>query len=164
MWFWQALSIFGDLQFWVGAGIVSLVFLFTIPKRAKKHVAWFTFLTLPAVTIGYAITYGLKIFFKMPRPCFGLPFCPISYSFPSGHATVIFAAMTTLALYYKNKCLGVLLLTFAVLSAFSRLVLGVHNLEDVIVGSVIGIVVGFLIQRTYENYQKEIRGIVSEIK
>lgn len=164
MMFWQALSIFGDLQFWIGAALVSLVFLFTIPKKARKHVAWFTFLILPSVMMSYMITYGLKIFFKVPRPCLGLSFCPTTYSFPSGHATVVFAAITTLALYYKDKRLAMFLFVFAVLSAFSRLMLSVHNPEDVIVGSVIGIVVGVLVQKAYDNYQKEIREIISEIK
>jgi membrane-associated phospholipid phosphatase len=42
--------------------------------------------------------------------------------------------------------------------------LGVHTVEDIIVGSIIGIVVGILIQKANENYRKEIREIVSDIK
>lgn len=161
---WQFFTMFGDIQFWVGAALVSLVFLFTVPKRGKKHISWFVFLVLPAVIIGYMIVYGLKVFFKLSRPCIGLPFCPTTYSFPSGHATVIFAAMTVLALHYKNKSLGIFLFIFSVLVVLSRLMMGVHNIEDVIVGSLIGVVIGVLVQKANKNYQKEIKEIVSELK
>lgn len=162
--FWQFLTMFGDVQFWVGAALVSLVFLFAIPKRGRKHISWFIFLVLPAVLMSYMISYGLKIFFEIPRPCVGLPFCPITYSFPSGHATVISAAMVTLSLHYKNKQLRIILLIFGVLVILSRLMMGVHNIEDVVVGSLIGVVIGVLVQRANKNYQRGIKEIVSELK
>jgi len=161
---WQFFTMFGDIQFWVGTALVSLVFLFTVPKQGRKHISWFIFLVLPAVIIGYMISYGLKVLFKVPRPCAGLPFCPTTYSFPSGHATVIFAAMTVLAFHYKNKSLGMFLFIFGVLVVLSRLMMGVHNIEDVFVGSLIGIIIGVLVQKANKNYQKEIKEIVSELK
>jgi undecaprenyl-diphosphatase len=162
--FWEFISIFGDVQFWVGAALTSLLFLFAVPKKTRKNIVWFVFLVLPAVIISYSITFGLKNFLKTPRPCFGVDACPISYSFPSGHATVIFAAMTTLSLHYKNRKLTVLSMFFGLLVSVSRVMLGVHEPLDVIAGSIIGIVSGFLVYRAYENYQKEIKGIISEIK
>jgi len=161
---WEFISIFGDVQFWTGAALTSLLFLLAVPKKARKNITWFVFLVLPAVIISYSITYGLKYFLKIPRPCLGLATCPTSYSFPSGHATVIFAAMTALSLHYRNKKLTVFLMLFGLLVSVSRVMLGVHEPLDVIFGSIIGIVSGFLVYRAYENYQKEIKGIVSEIK
>lgn len=161
---WQIVSIFGDVQFWVGAALISLIFLYAVPKKARKNIAWFVFLTLPAVMIGYGISYGLKIFFKIPRLCLGLLECPTTYSFPSGHATVIFAAVTTLTFHYKNKGLGIILFLVGCLVAVSRIVLEYHTSEDVIVGSIIGILIGILVQKANENYQKEIKEIVSDIK
>jgi len=162
--FWEFVSIFGDLQFWVGAALASLVLLLGTPKKARKNIVWFVFLVLPAVIISYSITFGLKDFLKIPRPCFGMETCPKDYSLPSGHATVIFAAMTTLSLYYKNKKLTILLMFFGLLVSVSRVMLGVHEPTDVIVGCIIGIVSGFLVYRAYENHQKEIKGIISKIK
>jgi undecaprenyl-diphosphatase len=161
---WQFLSIFGDIQFWIGAAIVSVLFLFTIPKKARKHVAWFVFLVLPAVIISSTITLGLKDVLRIPRPCLGDQTCPVSYSLPSGHATVIFAAMTALSLHYKKKKLTFLFMVFAFLVTISRLMLGVHTLDDVVIGSIIGLITGILVEKTYENYQKEISQIVKEIK
>jgi len=161
--FWQFLSIFGDIQFWVGTAIISIFFLFTIPKKARKHIAWFVFLVLPAVIISSSITLGLKDFFRISRPCLGSQICPTTYSFPSGHATVIFAAMTSLSLHYKNKKLTLLFMFFAFFVTISRLMLGVHTIEDLIIGSVIGLATGILVEKTYENYQKEIGQIIKEI-
>jgi membrane-associated phospholipid phosphatase len=161
---WQILSIFGDLEFWIGASLVSLIFLFAVPKKARKNIAWFVFLTLPAVIMSSTIVYTMKNYFKIPRPCWGLITCPSDYSFPSAHAAVIFAAMTTLAFHYKNKRLGIILFILGCLVAISRVILGVHTFEDIIVGSIIGIIIGILIQKANENYRKEIKEIVSDIK
>jgi membrane-associated phospholipid phosphatase len=161
---WEIITAFGDVEFWVGASIISLIFFFTIPKKARKNIAWFIFLTLPAVIMSYAVVYAMKIYFKIPRPCLGLTTCPSTYSFPSAHAAVIFAAMTTLAFHYKNKRLSIILFIIGCLVALSRLILGVHTAEDIIVGSIIGIVIGIFIQKANENYRKEIREIVSDVK
>ncbi len=162
--FWEIVSIFGDVQFWVGASIVSIFFLFTIPRRVRKRIAWFVFQVLPAVVMGWAITQGLKIIFKIPRPCFDLVTCPTSYSFPSGHATVIFAAVTVLSLHYKKRLLTILLFIFAGLVALSRLMLNLHRVEDIVFGSIIGLVTAFLVQKAYINNQKEVKKFVSEVK
>ena len=161
---WEIITVFGDVEFWVGAALVSLIFLFTVPKKTRKNIAWFVFLTLPAVIVSYAVVYSMKVYFKIPRPCLGLTTCPSTYSFPSAHAAVIFAAVTTLTFHYKNKRLGSILFLLGCLVALSRVILGVHIFEDIIVGSIIGIVIGTLIQKANENYRKEIREIVSDIK
>ena len=164
MMIWEVLSIFGDVQFWVGAALTSLLFLFTVPKKARKHIGWFIFQTLPAIIISYGVVRILKFLFEIPRPCFGLSFCPTTYSFPSGHAGVIFAATTILSLHYKNKRFTYLLFIFSCLVALSRIMLNVHRLEDIVFGSLIGLVTGFLVQKAYTNYQKEIKEFVSELE
>lgn len=158
--FWESITIFGDVQFWVGAALTALIILFAVPKKHRKYVAWFVFLVLPAVTIGYAIDYVLKLIFRIPRPCVGLSTCPSGFSFPSGHATVIFAVTSVLMFHYKNKRLGVFFLILSFLVAISRVMLGVHRVEDVLVGSIIGIIVGIFVQKAYRNYHTEIEHII----
>lgn len=150
--FWEFITIFGSVTFWASAGVIALIFSFLMPKKSKKYVLWFIFLTLPAVLISYTVTDTLKTFFQIPRPCFGLLYCPEGYSFPSNHATVVFAATIALALHYKDKRLGVILIAIAILTSLSRVMLGVHRFEDIIFGSIIGIVFGILIQKIYKNY------------
>lgn len=161
MWFWETITIFGDVQFWVGAALTALILLFAIPKKHRKYIAWFVFLVLPAVIISYGVGQVLKLIFKIPRPCIDLSSCPGGFSFPSQHATVIFAATTVLAFYCRNKKLGILFLILSILVAISRLMLGFHRVEDVFVGSIIGMIVGVLVQKAYRNYHTEIKHIIA---
>jgi len=154
--FWEIITIFGDIQFWIGVILTSLLFLFTTPKRVRRHIIWFVFQVLPAIIVSYGIVYILKLILKIPRPCLGLSYCPNTYSFPSGHAAVIFTAATILSLHYKNKGFAPLLLIFAGLVAFSRIMLGVHRIEDIIFGSIIGLIVGLIIQRLCKKYYKNV--------
>jgi undecaprenyl-diphosphatase len=160
MLFWEWITVFGDAQFWVGGGLTALILFFAVPKRHRKYIAWFIFLVLPAVSIGYGVGHILKLVFEIPRPCIGLSTCPTGFSFPSLHATVIFAASSVLIFHYKDKRLDVFFLILSVLVAVSRVMLGFHRIEDIIAGSIIGIVVGVLVQRVYENYHSEIKQMI----
>ncbi len=153
--FWEFITIFGGLQFWAGATLVALILFFVAPKKHRKYITWFVLLVLPAVIIGYGISYVLKIIFGIPRPCIGLPTCPTGFSFPSGHATVIFAATSVLMFHYKNKKLGIVFLILTGLVATSRVALGFHRIEDVFAGAIIGIVVGTFVEKVYKRYQKK---------
>jgi undecaprenyl-diphosphatase len=138
---WKILSVFGNVLFWIGIGFASLVFSFIAPKKIKKKIMSLSFLILSVVIISSVLVHGMKILFKVPRPCLGLSNCPESYSFPSGHAAVIFAVVTILVSHRRNKYFGLFLLSFATLVAVSRLMLNVHRSEDIIIGSLIGIVI-----------------------
>lgn len=63
-------------------------------------------------------------------------------SFPSGHASAMFAVSTVV--YAYNKKLGIVLMVLSTLTAFSRVVVGVHYPSDVIGGAVLGIGTGYL--------------------
>lgn len=154
---WQFLSIFGNIEFWIGAATIALIIYMLIPKHAKKYIAWFIFGALPAVVISWGIVEGLKLLLKVPRPCFGLEFCPVSYSFPSGHAAVIFAAMTTAIIYSKSRKLDLSFLALAILVSLSRVFLGVHRIEDVITGGLIGFAVGYLVYRNYKEILEKVK-------
>ena len=160
--FWEIVSSFGSLEFWVGASLTCLLLFFAVPKRMRKYFIWFIFLILPSVIIANSINEGIKFVLQIPRPCYGLPSCPSGYSMPSGHTAVIFAAMTTLGLHYKK---GKYLLFAWILAEFvgiSRIALGVHTVQDVLIGSVIGIFVGFLVQKAYEMYYKDLEKVVNK--
>lgn len=76
------------------------------------------------------------------RPCHIEPHCwssvlpPDRYSFPSGHSITAFAVAISVGLFYPQLMLW--LLTAAVLIAASRIILGMHFLSDVLVGSALG--------------------------
>jgi len=156
VWFWKFLSIFGNVQFWIGAGVTALIIYFLAPKQSKKYIAWFTFGALPAVVVSWLISQGLKLLFKIPRPCAGLSFCEMGYSFPSGHAAVIFAAMTVAIVYSKSRKMDFSFFVLALLVSLSRVFLGLHRIQDIAVGGLIGFAVGSLI---YKNYGKILQKI-----
>lgn len=82
----------------------------------------------------------LKHIFKRIRPSAVnlLIAKPVSYSFPSGHATSSFAAAGVLVKYFKKYAFE--FLSLASLIAFSRSYLYVHYLTDVLAGIVLGLI------------------------
>jgi membrane-associated phospholipid phosphatase len=60
-------------------------------------------------------------------------------SFPSGHSTSAFALFCLLALIVREKRWGLVFLGLATLAAFSRVYLFQHFVEDVYVGSLLGV-------------------------
>ena len=82
------------------------------------------------------------------RPCAIEPHCwahllpPDQFSFPSGHSITAFAIAIAIGLFYPE--LQPCLLATAVLIALSRIILGMHFLSDVVVGSIIGVILGLL--------------------
>ncbi len=61
-----------------------------------------------------------------------------SNSFPSGHATSVFSICCLLAILSKRKSVGSLLIIIASITAYSRVYLSQHFLEDIFIGSIIG--------------------------
>jgi membrane-associated phospholipid phosphatase len=154
---WQFFSIFGEAQFWIGVAFASMIIYVLASKPAKKYIEWFVFGVLPAAVVSSAITEGLKLLFKIPRPCAGLSFCETGYSFPSAHAALIFAAMTVAIMYSKSMKLSFLFFSLALLVSLSRVFLGVHRIQDVIAGGLIGFAVGYFVYKNYEKILQKIK-------
>ena len=78
-----------------------------------------------------------------------------SFSFPSGHTTTFFALATTLVVIvgqtqwgkenWKRMLFQLCIFFFALLGGYSRIYLSQHFMADVYVGSIIGLVVAFLL-------------------
>lgn len=74
------------------------------------------------------------------------------HSFPSGHSTSAFALFCLLALIVKDKRWGYAFAGLAALTAYSRVYLFQHFVEDVYAGSVIGVVSSTLIFSFLQEY------------
>lgn len=131
--------------------VIALIFLL-IPKTRKAGL-----LSLAAMLICYVCNdLVIKNLAMRPRPFLSveglLPLIqkPDSYSFPSGHSCSSFAAASVWAQTLEGrwaKGAKILLLVMAMLMALSRLYVGVHYPTDVLVGSLLGVLGGWLVCR-----------------
>lgn len=110
-------------------------------KDGKRGVRGLVLLILAVVISDWAADV-LKNVFGRPRPCHALYSarllvgCSGSYSFPSGHATNIFAAMAFLTARYRKWWPAFLFTALSV--SYSRVYVGVHYPLDVAGGAVVG--------------------------
>jgi membrane-associated phospholipid phosphatase len=137
----------------LGDGIFSIVVfvLLLVMRRYSQALQVMTAFLASALCIQV-----LKSFFSMPRPKQFFPSGQYAYfidgvthmgfsSFPSGHATTIFALATMLALFEKNKKWNAAYLVAAAAVGYSRIYLGQHFLGDVLVGSLMGVLLAVLV-------------------
>lgn len=76
-----------------------------------------------------------------------------SPSFPSGHAgDAMIIAFTASLLFHKQKWLVILIWIWAFLVCYSRMVLGVHYLTDVLGATVISGIVAFIIHAIFKKF------------
>lgn len=97
------------------------------------------------VIVPHLFTLVLSLIVRRKRPyerlpdSWHLPIRVYTPSFPSGHATIAFAIASFLVIYWQ-VALPAALVLFAVagLVALARVLVGVHYVTDVLVGSLIG--------------------------
>ncbi len=126
---------------WIILGIVLLFFRKTRPAGVCM---------LAAMALGYLIgDIGIKHLVARPRPFLVNTDvdlyinAPTSHSFPSGHSTASFAAVTSLFGMLKEKrWIAYSALGLAILIVFSRLYNYVHYPSDVLCGMILGIICG----------------------
>lgn len=121
-----------------------------------------------AYVVGYSfflsglIVQGMKILFRVPRPwVYDATFEPVGgsiaastgYAFPSGHTQNAAALLGGIGIVLKKNWLKIILYVLALLVGFSRLYLGVHYLEDVLVSLLITFVIVFFVNKFISDEQ-----------
>jgi undecaprenyl-diphosphatase len=139
--YWMLLATrLGDGWLWYSLGIMLLIW--GGPQRFAAVGA-----AGAAAIAGIFLFKRLKRMSRRPRPCQIQAHCwsrvlpPDQFSFPSGHAMTAFSTAVVVSAYYPN--LETALLFAAGSIAFSRIVLGMHFLSDVLAGVVLGAGLGF---------------------
>lgn len=94
------------------------------------------------LTVGALITFYLKDLFKDPRPPaeYWMPGQDLeSYGLPSGHTLIAIVFWLTLAAEIGRRWVSVGCILVVAGIAFSRLYLGVHDVEDILGGAILGL-------------------------
>jgi undecaprenyl-diphosphatase len=130
----------GDGWLWGMVGVAVLLSSDVLRFRALEAAAC-------AVTVGIVMFHKVKRVFCRTRPRDIEPHCwahivtTDKFSFPSGHSTTAFAVALSLGSFYPE--IMPLLLVLAANVAVSRVVVGMHFLSDVLVGSGMGALLGY---------------------
>ncbi len=134
----------GDGWLWYAAGAAILAF------GGTQRLAAFASAAVAALA-GILVFQLLKRSTNRRRPCDIEPHCwadvlpPDRFSFPSGHSMTAFAVSVPLALEYPVLLPSLLLCAISI--AASRILLGMHFLTDVLAGSALGALIGYLSYR-----------------
>jgi undecaprenyl-diphosphatase len=130
----------GDGWVWYSVGIILI--LFGGDLRFAAFAASAT-----AETAAVALFRFLKKASKRKRPCQLEAHCwakvlpPDQFSFPSGHSMSAFAIAVPLCIFYPELQAPLLVLSLSI--AVSRVILGMHFVSDVVVGSLLGAGLGY---------------------
>lgn len=110
---------------WAVVTAITIVLVWLEEKRWEK-IGKIAFSALLALVLSFLI----KDVVAEARPCdilFAKIACPADFSFPSGHAIVVF----TVAMAFLNKRSFPFYLAYALLVGLSRVYLGVHTISDI---------------------------------
>ena len=130
----------GDGWLWAICGVAVLA-----SDDGSRYAALFA--ASLAITAGIVVFLCVKNVVGRARPHLIEPHCwanllpPDRFSFPSGHSITAFAAAVSLGLFYPAVLPALLFCASSV--ALSRIVLGLHFLSDVLVGSGLGAALGY---------------------
>ena len=161
-------SMFGDQFMWLFSGfsvwIPAVVCFFTILLYANRERWKEMLLIVGAIILVIVLTdqfsSGLcKPFFSRFRPTHHPDFMHVvstvfnyrggRYGFISSHAANGFGFATLTSLIFKNRYYTILLMSWATVSAYSRIYLGVHFISDIIPGIITGLFFGWTVYQLF---------------
>ena len=129
-------------------------------KRDWKEIVWAILCVIAVFILCDQISSGFfKPLFQRFRPTHHPDFRDLvkivfderggKYGFISGHAANTFGFATFTALLFRNRLLTFTVFLFAIVTAYSRVYLGLHFISDVVAGALVGMLVGYGVYRIY---------------
>jgi undecaprenyl-diphosphatase len=124
--------------------LIGLAVILTIIISKKKFIIplWISGF------IGFIASNFLKFLFTRARPNLSSLIPVYTNSFPSSHATVVFAILPLL-----NKKFKKFWIVFSILVVLSRLYVGVHYPSDLLGGVLLGLIIGYSVKKYYKSNQ-----------
>lgn len=147
---------------WCWTGIVLFLIGWLFYKRSPREALFFILVAVVMMIVSDQLSSGLaKPFFARMRPTYH-PFTADvvkhvfndkgwGFGFFSGHATNFFAIATFTACVFKRKSYSWVIFSLVTIVAYSRIYLGKHFLSDVIVGTIVGILIGYAFYHLYKT-------------
>lgn len=137
---------FADYLIYI-AFIYAMLHIYFLHER-RHHIRHVVTVAGSAV-IAWFISHLLKDIIAHPRPDLSVALIvPDSlYSFPSGHATFMFALAATMYAYDKGA--GRILTALAVIVGIFRVVGGVHYWYDIVAGAFVGYLVSLIVVNVF---------------
>ena len=152
---------------WAWFPLYILLICWTVKQYGKR--CWWVFLAIGVVVLcsDQISSHLFKPLFHRLRPCFNKDFEGIihlpkglaggRFGFTSSHAanTFAIAAFVTPVLSKYRPWQAIALFLWAIISSYSRIYIGYHYPGDIIVGSILGLLVGFVFWKMFQNMQKK---------
>ena len=128
----------GDGWIWYSVGIALLLF-----GGELRFIAFAAAVSAEAgaVTLFRLVKNASKRPCQLQAHCWSNVLPPDQFSFPSGHSMSAFAIAVPLCIFYPQLQAGLLALSLSI--AVSRVILGMHFVSDVVVGSMLGAGLGY---------------------
>ena len=149
-WFTWA-SVVIDRYFYLLLFLLAFALYIVYPSVRKNKLKLWAFAL--ALLLVCSAVIALKTAYSAPRICVSdkLGYCPSDYSFPSGHTAFAF----TFAGASLGTTLFPLFFLIAIITAISRMYLGVHSLNDVIAGAGLALGIYFFVQDALLHYYRK---------
>ena len=162
--FWYTLS---QIPSWIPL-YITIIFVMLQPSDGQKQKRWMKFILLLLFTaLIFAFTDQIsagiiKPLVQRPRPShdgsimdqlhFVNDYHGGAYGFVSSHAANCFGLAVWVSCLYKRRSLVTAMMLYAVLNCYSRIYLGVHFPGDIICGTILGILCGWLGYYCYTRF------------
>ena len=137
--FFSGISALGGFEFYL---FILTIIYWCLEKKLGRAMAY-------VLIFSYAFNTMAKHFLRDTRPYWLNPDIGLkseeNYGMPSGHAQQVTVFLGMIAMYFRRLWIWIVACILILLMALSRVYLGVHDIDDVIAGIILGalILVGY---------------------